>query len=109
MHVNADERDAWRELDQFSFVPRDLASERRLDDGGQLERAFLSIPLSITSLPHVVPPLNLVRKEFEAVAWTQRALFAEQPHQRVLLAYPELGRPDVSDVVRVREWCVCFR
>ncbi len=103
MHVNADERDAWHELDQLSFVPRDLA-ERRLDDeGSQLEPASLGIPPSITSLPKVVPPLNLVRKEFEAVAWTQRALFAEQPHQRVLLAYPELGRPDVSDVVRVRE------
>ncbi|KJA15458.1 hypothetical protein HYPSUDRAFT_172585 [Hypholoma sublateritium FD-334 SS-4] len=100
MHVNAGEPDIWHELDQISFVPRDTTSERRLDTQAQQLDAFLNIPLSITNLPDVVAPLNLVRKEFEAVAWTQRALFAEQPHQRVLLAYPALGRPDISDAIQ---------
>ncbi|KAF8178073.1 hypothetical protein BJ912DRAFT_1033332 [Pholiota molesta] len=99
MHVDADDEEVWRELDQISFIPRNTNAERRLDDQRENE-AGIPIPLDIANLPNIVSPLNLVKREFEAVAWTQRALFLVQPHQRVLIAHPALGRPDISEVIR---------
>ncbi|KDR71813.1 hypothetical protein GALMADRAFT_253570 [Galerina marginata CBS 339.88] len=88
----------FRELDDFTFIPRDMSTRRRLED--QLHTLpGLDTPSNVTALSEIVTPTDLIRKEFEAVAWTQRALFADQPNSRVVLAYPELGRPSISEVV----------
>jgi sacsin len=51
------------------------------------------------NFPDVVAPKDILRPQYEAVAWTQRVLFLDSPDER-LLANPSLGLPDVSQVVR---------
>jgi hypothetical protein len=46
-----------------------------------------------------VAPNKLLLEAHEAIAWTQRALFLEPPHERVLIANPTLGCPAVGEVV----------
>ena len=96
MQVGPNDQESWRQLDDLCFIPRKMDTERRLEDG---EGPGLEIPLNVTMLPLVVSPIDLVRQEFESVAWTQRATFATQPHQRILLAHPALGRPKFHEVV----------
>ena len=98
MQVGPNDQESWRQLDDLCFIPRKMDTERRLEDGGQ-EGSGLEMPLNITMLPLVASPIDLVRQEFESVTWTQRAAFSIQPHQRVLLAYPALGRPTFHEVV----------
>ena len=96
MQVGPNDQESWRQLDDLCFIPRKVETERRLEDG---EEPGLEIPLNVSMLPLVVSPIDLVRQEFESVAWTQRATFATQPHQRILLAHPALGRPKFHEVV----------
>ncbi|KIM37442.1 hypothetical protein M413DRAFT_30903 [Hebeloma cylindrosporum] len=98
MQVGANDQESWRQLDDLWFIPRRMDTERRLEDGPQ--EPGLEIPLSVTMLPLVASPIDLVKQEFESVAWTQRATFATQPHQRVQVAYPALGRPTFHEVIR---------
>jgi sacsin len=98
MQVGPNEEESWRQLDDLCFIPRKMDTERRLEGEAQDEHG-LEIPLNIRELPLVVSPINLVRQEFESVAWTQRARFDTQPHQRVLLSHRALGRPRFSEVV----------
>ncbi|KAF9039364.1 hypothetical protein BJ165DRAFT_1531437 [Panaeolus papilionaceus] len=44
----------------------------------------------------VLRSTQLVREEFEAVAWSQHGLFDEQPGKRVLSVYPDLGKPTLA-------------
>jgi len=60
----------------------------------------LDIPQHLQDLPDVVSPHELVRKEFESIAWTQRASFSVQPVQRILMVNPGLGLPHITEVVR---------
>ena len=98
MQVRPNDQESWHQLDDLCFIPRNTDTERRLDDGVP-EGPGLEIPLNITMLPLVASPIDLVRQEFASVAWTQRATFLTEPHQRVLLAYPALGRPKFHEVV----------
>ena len=85
LHVGSAQQHLWHNVDHIRFIPRKMNVSRELQ--------------YVQHLPEVVSPNQLVRKEFEHIAWTQRAFFSEQPDQRVLLAYPGLGKPTVSDVV----------
>jgi len=85
LHVGSAQQYLWHNVDDIRFIPRKLNVIRGLQ--------------YVQHLPEVVSPNQLVREEFEHIAWTQRAFFNEQPDQRVLLAYPGLGKPTVSDVV----------
>ncbi|KAF9476299.1 hypothetical protein BDN70DRAFT_863489 [Pholiota conissans] len=98
MQIGANDHQTWIDLDQIRFVPRNLSTERRLD-GQDAQQTGLLIPNNIVDLPSIVSPSQTVREEFEAIAWTQRALFREQPHQRVLIANPSLGLPHISEVI----------
>ena len=99
LRVDSDAQQSWSRLDDLRFIPRNMDPKRRLEhheDRGM----SLDIPQYLQDLPDVVSPNELVRKEFESIAWTQRASFLAQPHQRVLMTYPDLGRPLVTEVVR---------
>jgi len=98
-HVTPQERHVWSQLDDLTFVPRRMTTVRKLADQGENESG-LDIPANVTALDTIVQPNELVREEFEAVAWSQRAFFLEQPDRRVLVEYPNLGTPNFSEVVR---------
>lgn len=48
----------------------------------------------------VVSPNQALRKKFEAVAWTQRARFDEEPGRLLLAVDEDLGRPSVLESIR---------
>ena len=89
----------WTSLDNLHFIPRNMGSVRRLEHHEDRQMG-LDIPQRLQDLPDVVSPNELVRKEFEAIAWTQRASFLVQPTQRILLVNPGLGVPHITEVVR---------
>lgn len=101
VRVAYNESEIWNELDGIPFIPRLMATGRRrrgndLDGAGDLD-----IPEELTSLPEVVSPMELVREEFESIAWSQRASFRKQPDRRVLNAHGSLGKPTTLQVVNV--------
>ncbi|KAH9475499.1 Sacsin [Psilocybe cubensis] len=98
MRVPANREDLWHDLDEYAFIPRDM-SARRLLPNEDTRLPGLNLPSNVTALGRVVTPSDLVRKEYESVAWSQRASFANQPHQRVIMAYPKLGQPSVTEVI----------
>lgn len=88
----------WSSLDHLRFIPRNMGSVRRLEHHED-RRMELDIPQYLQDLPDVVSPNELVRKEYESIAWTQRASFLVQPGQRILIVNPDLGLPDITEVV----------
>ncbi|KAJ7024298.1 hypothetical protein C8F04DRAFT_1239748 [Mycena alexandri] len=79
----------WDQLSRIPFIPR--APER--------STAFSFNPeLYCVPLPVVASPAQVVRQEYEQVAWTQRARFQDQPG-RNLATNPLLGVPRVEEVV----------
>ena len=99
LRAGQDTQSSWSSLDHLRFIPRNMSSVRRLEhhEDGRME---LDIPQHLQDLPDVVSPNELVRKEFESIAWTQRASFSEQPNQRILMVNPGLGLPHITEVVR---------
>ncbi|KAH6903845.1 hypothetical protein BKA70DRAFT_1432817 [Coprinopsis sp. MPI-PUGE-AT-0042] len=93
LRVTPANRAQWTLVNDLQFIPRDTAATR------QYNGLSLPLPRSIRDLPDVVSPNKVVRAKFERIAWTQRARFATQPNQRVLLANPELGKPSASEVI----------
>ncbi|KAF9446297.1 hypothetical protein P691DRAFT_776972 [Macrolepiota fuliginosa MF-IS2] len=53
----------------------------------------------VRHLPSIVSPNKLVRKEFAAISWSQRVLYNSEPHQRILMVYPDLSIPTAEEVV----------
>lgn len=96
--ITPHQRDIWPQLDDLTFVPRRMTTVRKLLGQGENETG-LDIPSNVTELDPIVQPNELVREEFEAIAWSQRACFEEQPDRRVLVEYPNLGKPSFSEVV----------
>ncbi|KAF5349962.1 hypothetical protein D9756_009229 [Leucocoprinus leucothites] len=94
LHANASEEYQWTTLDDLRFIPRN-PSPRPIED--------VDTTRYITSrarfLPDVVAPSKLVRAEYMAIAWSQRALYNTQPHQRVLMTYQGLSVPTAEEVV----------
>lgn len=97
LRVSRQNRDAWSRLDDLVFVPRRMETERKLEDHGENETG-LEIPPNVAALAAIVEPGDLVRREFEPIAWSQRACFEVQP-ETVMPFYPALGRPSFSQVV----------
>ena len=99
LHASREAQHSWSSLDHLRFIPRNMSPMRRLEhyEDRHME---LEIPQHLQDLPDVVSPNELVRKEFESIAWTQRASFSEQPNPRNLMVYPSLGRPLTTEVVR---------
>lgn len=98
--IGAQEHDAWSELDDMAFIPRRMDTVRRLPDQDE-NTSGLEIPMAVTQLPVILSPAEFVLQEFEAVAWSQRACFEEQPSERACLDHPALGKPSFSVVVRL--------
>jgi sacsin len=95
-----DQHDTWRELDDIPFIPRRMRTVRKLSEKDKNESG-LDIPPEVTRLEAIVSPLEVVKDEFEAIAWSQRACFDKQPNAKVYLEYPNFGTPNFSEVVRV--------
>lgn len=53
------------------------------------------------SFPNIVAPKDLVRLEYQAIAWTQRAFFEKQPKPQVVKTCPGFGEPTTEEVVRI--------
>jgi sacsin len=83
---------SWRELDNLRFIPRHEIRHRTMS---------LYMDTYARTLPDLVAPNEIVRPEFEAIAWTQRALFQQRPSERLLIADLSLGVPSVFEVVRL--------
>jgi sacsin len=90
----------WRELDEIRFIPRRMDTARRLPELPNDEPG-LEIPPQVARLDAVIQPVEVVRPELEAIAWSQRACFETPPGARVYEEYPDLGRPGFSEVVRL--------
>ncbi|KAF5313831.1 hypothetical protein D9619_013016 [Psilocybe cf. subviscida] len=99
VRVAYDESEIWSELDGIPFIPRSMETSRRRPGEDFDAQGELDIPEEITSLPEVVSPMELVREEFEPIAWSQRATFRKQPDLRVLNAHASLGKPTTLQVV----------
>lgn len=99
LRASQDAQSSWSDLDHLRFIPRNMGSVRRLEHH-EHRRMELDIPQHLQDLPDVVSPNELVRKEFESIAWTQRASFSVQPGQRILMVNPDLGSPHITEVVR---------
>ncbi|KAF9446296.1 hypothetical protein P691DRAFT_673937 [Macrolepiota fuliginosa MF-IS2] len=92
--TGANQETQWRPLGELSFIPRNTSPHPL----GTADDTKYVNPY-VRSLPDVVSPNQLVRREFLPIAWSQRALYVTQPHQRVLMTYPSLSIPTVEDVV----------
>ncbi|KAI0069844.1 hypothetical protein K474DRAFT_1670641 [Panus rudis PR-1116 ss-1] len=83
----------WKGLDGIRFIPRHASRRRILDPG------FPSSSHAV-ALPSMVSCQEIVRAaEYEAIAWTQRGLFAEEPTSSLLALQPMLGMPSAREVV----------
>lgn len=83
----------WHQLRDLHFVPRTTGQVQGL--------TFASDPY-IVEMDTVVAPSNVVRQEFEPIAWTQCARLPVrfQPSSEVLIAFREFGQPSTLAVVR---------
>ena len=99
MHIRSNEQSSWRQLDSLCFIPRDYVRQRSM--------MILNDSEYVEHLPTVIAPNKVVRAEFEAIAWTQRALFLIPPDERVLLANRDLGKPSIHEVVSSRTVSRC--
>ena len=82
----------WRQLDSYSFLPTHCS--RRLGNAALSNEAAFTQPL-----PLIVSPNKILRHEYSAVAWTQRALFHETPDRKLFMADESLGIPTIEEVV----------
>ncbi|PPR03603.1 hypothetical protein CVT24_007592 [Panaeolus cyanescens] len=92
--------DLLRQFDDYSFIPRKMRRHRRLP-GMAIESGLeiVHVPTHPQELARVLSPKDMVKEEYEAVAWSQRAGFETQPSQRILSVYPTLGKPTFAEVV----------
>ncbi len=90
--TSVDLESPWRQLDRLRFIPRQPIRQHdiRIEEYSPYTK----------SLPSVVAPCEILLPEYEAIAWTQRALFTTRPVDRVLIANPSLGKPTIGEVVR---------
>ena len=84
----------WHQLDAYSFIPARLS--RRLG----VATSFNDLAFA-RRLPRIVSPSKILRQEYSAVAWTQRALFDGTPSKKLFIADESVGIPTVEEVVRL--------
>jgi sacsin len=51
--------------------------------------------------PGIVALKELVRLEYQAIAWTQRAFFEKEPKPQLVKMCPGFGEPTTEEVVRI--------
>ncbi|KAF9267247.1 hypothetical protein L218DRAFT_895575 [Marasmius fiardii PR-910] len=78
----------WGGLDSLRFIPSTSVTGQR-----SIWREY------VTEHPTIASPAEVVRDDLVGIAWTQRASLVTLPHQRILLANPGFGVPNVSEVV----------
>lgn len=94
LHISTQNSYFWQRFDNLKFIPRRPSSS-------PLIRGLLDVSQYVRpSQGDIASPNQLVRTEFEPVAWTQRYSFEVQPHERITIAYPTLGVPTCEEVVR---------
>jgi sacsin len=84
----------WTELSGLRFIPR---NEARSTSASYSTETYCSNG----SLPLILSPSQLLLQEHEQVAWSQRALFREQPNQNLVRLNSSLGVPTADEVVRM--------
>ncbi|KAJ6618898.1 hypothetical protein B0H10DRAFT_2028426 [Mycena sp. CBHHK59/15] len=84
----------WRQLSTLRFIPRlgHRSTSSSYDDADSYCEG--------APLPQIVSPSQLLRREYEQVAWTQRALFREEPGQILSALNSSLGVPSAQEVVQ---------
>ena len=82
----------WSMLDILRFIPRLTGRRPRLEE-------LYEVTMYCKELPSIAAPRDLLRQEFEAVAWTQRGIFREQPQADLIAVNPSLGQPQAEEVV----------
>jgi hypothetical protein len=81
---------SWRQFDGFRFIPRSIRSRQTsYDQTPHVHRSLVSLEL--------FAPTEVLRSEYEAVAWTQRVSF--MPSDRLSIADTALGVPTAVEVV----------
>ncbi|KAF9523036.1 hypothetical protein CPB83DRAFT_863634 [Crepidotus variabilis] len=98
LRVGPEDADMLVQLDDYPFIPRREEGQRRLPGQGDEEEGLL-IPDNVRHLDRIVDPSELVRKEFEAIAWSQKATFEVQPLPRLIMVHGKLGEPSFSEVI----------
>ncbi|KAJ2918885.1 hypothetical protein MD484_g1553, partial [Candolleomyces efflorescens] len=95
LHVPPNQSGGWQSMDSIQFIPRSMLEERQYMSRG------IQLPASIRNLPRFVSPRQIVLTKHHAIAWTQRAALGlqHQPLERLLLVYPDFGKPSVGEVV----------
>ncbi|OCH87991.1 hypothetical protein OBBRIDRAFT_117037 [Obba rivulosa] len=84
----------WQQLEELHFLPYDKERRQYADIG------IFDVNNFIRHLPDdLATPKELVRPQWESIAWTQRARFCSIPDERLLLADLSLGVPTVPEVV----------
>jgi sacsin len=82
----------WRMLDNLRFIPRLTGRRPRLEE-------LYEVTMYCKEVPAIAAPRELLREKFEAVAWTQRGIFREQPQADLIAVNPSLGQPRAEEVV----------
>jgi hypothetical protein len=87
------ERASWRQLDRVPFIPVD---PQRRDQVTWSEEYAEAVELG-----KLCAPIEMLRSDMEAIAWTQRYRFLFEPDDQLFRADPTLGVPTAVDVVYV--------
>ena len=82
---------SWSALDCIAFV--------RAKDVRRQGASYPADDFCRSRLPALLAPSQCVRPSLEPIAWTQRALFFEEPSDDVTAVNTKLGVPDVHEVV----------
>ncbi|KAJ3984365.1 hypothetical protein F5890DRAFT_1474609 [Lentinula detonsa] len=82
---------SWESLDDLRFIPR---KNEPLEGFSYDATLYFSRPDSL-----VVSPRELLRDEYQHIAWTQRAGFLIPPTLDLIAVYPDIGSPTEKDVV----------
>jgi sacsin len=98
LYVNSSSDNEWTMLGDLRFIPR-LSPPQPLAGVGNVSKYLAP---HVRYLPEVVSPCELVREEFKAIAWSQRAIYRTEPHTRVLMLHPSLSVPSATEVVCCR-------
>ncbi|KAJ7024296.1 hypothetical protein C8F04DRAFT_163783 [Mycena alexandri] len=80
----------WRQLDGLRFILRDA---RRSSSSSYTTDPYCE------DLPEIVTPSQILQKKYEQIAWTQRALFQEEPMSGLIALNKSLGVPTAMEIV----------
>lgn len=98
--INVRQVSQWRLFDNIRFIPRNMTPRPLGND----DDARYIAP-HILALPDIVSPSELIHEEFQAITWSQRALYNTQPHRPILMSHLALGPPTAKEVVSSLDLC----